>query len=87
MTNCGRNFQLSNKQAKTLDYDLLDRVIHSVPIDTTRHQSLYHHLVFKQIPLNLRPSQYFVYAPEWTNKNFNSSRFIWKILNRTIYRP
>ena len=37
MTNCSRDFIISNVQAKKLDYDLLDRIMHSVPIDTERH--------------------------------------------------
>ena len=48
MVNCGREFKMSNKAAKFVDYDLIDRIIHSVPLDTTRHQSLYHNLIYKQ---------------------------------------
>ena len=48
MTNCGRSFQIKNKGAALLDYELVDRVIHQVPIDTTRFQSLYHNLIYKK---------------------------------------
>jgi hypothetical protein len=36
MTNCNRDFKMSNKEAKYIDYDLVDRIIHSVPIDTKK---------------------------------------------------
>lgn len=48
MTNCGRDFRLSNSGAKHIDYDLIDRVIHQVPIDTKRFRGLYHNLQYKQ---------------------------------------
>ena len=37
MTNCGRDFSLSNKDAKYIDYDLIDRILHAIPIDTQKH--------------------------------------------------
>jgi hypothetical protein len=39
---------LTNKDAKLFDYDLIDRVVKAVAIDTEKHQSLYHHLIYKQ---------------------------------------
>jgi len=36
MTNCNRDFKICNKGAKYIDYELIDRIIHSVPIDTQR---------------------------------------------------
>jgi protein associated with RNAse G/E len=48
MTNCGRDFKICNKDAKYIDYDLVDRIIHSVPIDTERFAALYHNLIYKQ---------------------------------------
>ena len=50
INNCGRNYTFSNKDAKYFDYDLVDRVIHQIPIDTDKHQALYHNLIYKQIP-------------------------------------
>ena len=47
MTSFGRSFSMSNKNAQYIDYDLVDRVIHAVPVDTVKHQSLYHHLIYK----------------------------------------
>ena len=48
MHNCKREFMLTNKDAKMFDYDLIDRVVKAVAIDTEKHQSLYHHLIYKQ---------------------------------------
>jgi len=39
---------LTNKDAKYIDYDLVDRVVKAVSIDTFKHQSLYHNLIYKQ---------------------------------------
>lgn len=47
MTSFGRSYTMSNKNAKYVDYDLIDRVIHAVPVDTVKFQSLYHHLIYK----------------------------------------
>ena len=38
----------TNKDAKYFDYDLIDRIVKAVSIDTEKHQSLYHHLIYKQ---------------------------------------
>lgn len=46
--NCDRYYFLDNTDAVEIDYDLLDRIFHSVSIDTVRHQSLYHNLIYKQ---------------------------------------
>jgi len=63
-------------------------------VETIKTLSLYHHLIFKTVPLNLRPFAYKAHKPspvhdkEFTSLNqLNSSRVIWKILSRTIYRP
>jgi hypothetical protein len=34
MLNSQREYRFTNKDAKYLDYDLVDRVLHSVPVDT-----------------------------------------------------
>ena len=48
MHNSKREFMLTNKDAKFMDYDLVDRVLKAVSIDTDKAQSLYHHLIYKQ---------------------------------------
>lgn len=37
MTNNGRNFYILSNRPKFIDFDLIDRVIHMVPIDTKRY--------------------------------------------------
>lgn len=32
-----QTFALSNKKAVKIDYDILDRIIHAIPIDTAKH--------------------------------------------------
>ena len=48
MSNCKRDYLMSNKDAAYVDYDLIDRIIHAVPVDTIKHLSLYHHLIYKR---------------------------------------
>ena len=48
MSNCKRDFFLSNKDAHYVDYDLIDKIIHAVPVDTVKHLSLYHNLIYKR---------------------------------------
>ena len=87
MTNNGRDFTLNNSGCKFMDYDLIDRIIHGVSIDTERFRGLLHNLQYKQVPHNLRPTSYLRYTPfPFAPKKFNSSRFIWNLQNRTIYR-
>lgn len=38
ITNGGRDFRFTNKNALVLNYDVIDRMIRGVPIDTVRHQ-------------------------------------------------
>lgn len=94
MTNCKRDFLLANKEAHYVDYDLVDKIIHAVPIDTERHQSLYHNLIFKRLPANLRPLSLIAHKPSAANERqvtnlalINSSRVLWKMQSRSIYRP
>lgn len=94
MTNCKRDFHLSNKDAHYADFDLIHKIIHAVPVDTTKHLSLYHNLIYKRLPSNLRPARYTAHKPSPvkasaanTLQNLNSARVLWKLNARTIYRP
>lgn len=58
----------------------------AICIDTRRTQNLYHRLISRQIPANLKPTELHKSVPHWCFENVNSSVFIWKYLNRTIYR-
>eukprot|EP00347_Sterkiella_histriomuscorum_P004220 403361286 len=82
--NSGRQYAISNKNSKVLDYDLLDRVLKSIQVDTGKFQGLYNRLIFRQTPQNLKPLKFNRYLPQSTD--LTSNRTIWKILNRTIYR-
>lgn len=37
-------------------------------------------------PANLKPTEFRLSVPHWSFQHVNSSVFIWKYLNRTIYR-
>ena len=43
-----RSYNFTNLNAKTLNYDLVDRVVHGIPIDADKFQGLFHHLIYKQ---------------------------------------
>ena len=43
MINNGRRFTLTTKDAKEIDYDLLDRIVRAITVDTGRSQQVYHH--------------------------------------------
>lgn len=83
----GRAFQISNLNAKHINYDILDQIIHAIPIDTVKTKALYHHLIYKQIPANLRPEIYNYHRiHQLRSNNLNSNQFVWKYLNRCLYR-
>ncbi len=84
MNNSGREFLISNKDCERIDYDLVDRLIKGVPIDTQKFQKLYNRLLYRQTPLNLRPTHFSRFVPQAFS--INESRTIWRVLNRTVYR-
>jgi hypothetical protein len=84
MNNSGREYLLSNKDCKVIDYDLVDRLIKGIRVDTLKFQKLYNRLLYRQTPTNLRPSTFNRFIPQAFD--LRSSRTIWKLLNRTIYR-
>ena len=63
MCNCSRDFFIKNKDSKYTDFDLIDKIIHGVPVETTKTLNLFHHLIYKTVPLNLRPFSYTVFKP------------------------
>ena len=48
MKNAGREFYLSTKNAVKLDYNLIDRVIRAICVETDRSTQVFHHLISKQ---------------------------------------
>lgn len=83
MNNSGREYLLANKNAVTLDYDLVDRIMKGIQVDTLKFTKLYNRLMYRQTPMNLRPSSFERFVPR---AFLPESRTVWKILNRTIYR-
>lgn len=48
MVNSGREFYISAKNAEKIDYDLIDRVIRAICVNTKHSQQVFHHLISKQ---------------------------------------
>jgi propanediol dehydratase large subunit len=49
MVNSGRQYFLNNKDVVgIMDYDLIDRLIRGISIDTERSQKVFHHLIDKK---------------------------------------
>ena len=46
--NSGRTYLMSNLDCKKLDYNLVDRIMKGISIDTTKFQSLYNRLIYRQ---------------------------------------
>mgnify|MGYP004238950171 FL=1 len=47
--NSGRQYFLSNKDVVgVMDYDLIDRLVRGISIDTERSQKVFHHLIDKK---------------------------------------
>ena len=45
MINNGRSFNLACKDAELIDYDLTDRLVKAIPVETSRSQQVYHRLI------------------------------------------
>jgi hypothetical protein len=63
MSNSGREYLFSNKGAKKIDYDMMDRLMKGIRIDTLKFQKLYNRLIYRQTPLNLRPTTFNRFIP------------------------
>lgn len=48
MENHGRDFYLQSKGAAEIDYQLIDKIIRAICVDTRRSQNLYHRLISRQ---------------------------------------
>lgn len=66
MKNSGRDFTFTNKDVVGMDYDIADRLVRGICIDTTRSQKVFHHILSKQIPANLHADKFTRYLPAWT---------------------
>jgi hypothetical protein len=47
MNNSGREYLLSNKNCLRIDYDLLDRLMKGIRVDTLKFQKLYNRLLYR----------------------------------------
>ena len=48
MNNSGREYLLRNKDCAKIDYDMIDRVMKGIRIDTLKFQKLYNRLLYRQ---------------------------------------
>ena len=48
MANSGRSFTISNDKVEDMDYDMIDRLIRGICVDTKRSQKVFHHLLAKE---------------------------------------
>jgi hypothetical protein len=83
MINSGRKYLLSNKNCVQIDYDMVDRLMKGVRVDTMKFQKLYNRLLYRQTPMNLRPTTFNRYIPQ--SFSLNSNQTLWRLKNRTIY--
>lgn len=63
LNNSGREYLISNKDCKRIDYDIIDRLMKGICIDTNKFQKLYNRLIYRQTPLNLRPTHFNRFIP------------------------
>ena len=47
INNAGREYTVCNKKAALIDYDLVDRVMKGICVDTKKFQKLYHRLLYR----------------------------------------
>ena len=48
MNNSGREYLLGNKDCVKMDYDMIDRLMKGICIDTLKFQKLYNRLLYRQ---------------------------------------
>ena len=47
MNNSGREYLIRNHECLKIDYDLVDRLMKGIPIDTMKFQKLYNRLLYR----------------------------------------
>jgi hypothetical protein len=47
MNNSGREYLIANKNTVKIDYDLIDRIMKGISIDTLKFQKLYNRLLYR----------------------------------------
>jgi len=48
MKNSGREYLISCKDAKMMNYELIDRIVRAICVETNRTTQVFHHLIHKQ---------------------------------------
>ncbi len=48
MQNSGREYYIAVKNAKNVDFNLIDRLIRAICIDTSRSTRVFHHIINKE---------------------------------------
>jgi hypothetical protein len=48
MKNSGRDFYIAAKNAKKVDFNLIDRLVRAISVDTRKQTGVFHHLLNKQ---------------------------------------
>lgn len=48
MKNSGREFYIATKNAKAVDFNLIDRIVRAICIDTRRSTAVFHHILNKE---------------------------------------
>jgi len=81
-----RRYHFVSRNCELIDYALLTAITQGITVDTSRIQSLYHRLISRPLPANLKPSEFTRHLPSADFPSFNSNCFIWRYKNRTIYR-
>lgn len=47
MKNSGREFYIASKNAKDVDFNLIDRLVRAICVDTRRSTAVFHHILNK----------------------------------------
>lgn len=47
MNNSGREYLVANKNCAVIDYDLIDRIMKGISVDTLKFQKLYNRLLYR----------------------------------------
>lgn len=48
VNNCGREYYITSKGCDKIDYDLIDKMMKGVAIDTKKFQKLYNRLIYRK---------------------------------------
>lgn len=81
-----RRYHFLTRNCEVIDYQLMTSITQGITVDTNRIQRLYHRLISRPMPANLKPTEFTRHLPSADFASFNSNCFVWRYKNRTIYR-